>query len=157
MGGASPAAARRAARLADHFIPSVPGLFEVFRAERQRLGRPDPGPLPPTSGNFLHVAEDPDAAWQRIAPHALHETNAYAAWLGDAEDFSPYQASNDADSLRASGLYPVLTPEETVERLRALSPSGTVMLHPLMGGMDPALGWESLRLLESRVMPALAR
>jgi alkanesulfonate monooxygenase SsuD/methylene tetrahydromethanopterin reductase-like flavin-dependent oxidoreductase (luciferase family) len=155
MGGASPAAARRAARLADHFIPSVPGLFEVFREERRRLGRPDPGPLPPTTGNFLHVAQDPDAAWQRIAPHALHETNAYASWLGEPGGFSPYETAADAEALRRSGRYPVLTPEELIEKARALPAAGTVMLHPLMGGMDPELGWESLRLVESAVMPAL--
>jgi alkanesulfonate monooxygenase SsuD/methylene tetrahydromethanopterin reductase-like flavin-dependent oxidoreductase (luciferase family) len=131
MGGASPAAARRAARLADHFIPSVPGLFEVFREERRKLGRPD------------------------IAPHALHETNAYAEWLGESGGFSPYETALDADALRQSGHYPVLTPDELIAMARELPAAGTVMLHPLMGGMDPELGWESLRLVESQVLPAL--
>jgi alkanesulfonate monooxygenase SsuD/methylene tetrahydromethanopterin reductase-like flavin-dependent oxidoreductase (luciferase family) len=156
MGGASSAAARRAARLADHFIPSVPGLFEVFREERRRLGRPDPGPLPTTTGNFLHVAEDPDAAWERIAPHALHETNAYALWAGESGGFTPYETAPDAEALRRSGRYPVLTPEELIEKARALPATGTIMLHPLMGGMDPELGWESLHLIEKVVLPALA-
>jgi hypothetical protein len=105
--------------------------------------------------NFVHVADDPDAAWKRIAPHALHETNAYARWASDTGADVPYQPIEDPNALRASGLYPVLTPDELIERARALGPLGSVILHPLMGGMDPELSWESLRLVEQRVLPAL--
>jgi hypothetical protein len=31
------------------------------------------------------------------------------------------------------------------------------MLHPLMGGLDPGLAWESLRLFEREVLPRLER
>ena len=155
MGGSSAAAARRAARLADHFLPSTPELFELFRAVRRALGTPDPGPLTATTGNFLHVAEDPDAAWAEIAPHALHEMNAYGRWSQAAGTSSPFRPVEDADELRATGAYPVLTPDEAIARARALGPSGTVMLHPLMGGMSPDLSWQSLRLIEAKVIPAL--
>lgn len=156
MGGASPAAARRAARLADHFIPTVPELFEIFREERAKLGKPDPGPLQRTAGNFLWVAEDPDAAWQRIAPHALHETNAYARWLADTGgDASPYQLVESADELRATGAYAVVTPDELIETVRGMGPLDTVMLHPLMGGIEPEFSWQCLRLVETKVLPAL--
>ena len=156
MGGASPAAARRAARLADHFIPTVPELFELFREERRKLGKPDPGPLPASTGNFLWVAEDPDEAWERIAPHALHETNAYGRWVADTGgDASPYQLVDDADALRASGAYPVMTPDELIERARGMGPMDAIMLHPLMGGIDPEFSWECLRLVETKVLPAL--
>jgi hypothetical protein len=30
------------------------------------------------------------------------------------------------------------------------------MVKPLIGGMPPALAWESLRLIESEVLPALS-
>jgi alkanesulfonate monooxygenase SsuD/methylene tetrahydromethanopterin reductase-like flavin-dependent oxidoreductase (luciferase family) len=155
LGGAAPAAARRAARLADGFLPAVPEAWEVYRAERVRLGHPDPGPAVPVLANFVHVARDPDAAWARIAPFALHESNAYARWAADSDAATPYQEAHDADALRASGRYLVLTPEELVERARALPPLGTVLLHPLIGGLDPELGWESLRLVADEVMPAL--
>lgn len=156
MGGASPAAARRAARLADHFVPTVPELYEVFRAERQGLGKPDPGPLPGTTGNFLWVAEDPEAAWQRIAPHALHESNAYGAWAEGADGTSsPYAVAGDADALRATGAYPIVTPEELVERARGMGPLDMILLHPLMGGLDPEFSWECLHLVEKKVLPAL--
>ncbi len=31
------------------------------------------------------------------------------------------------------------------------------LLHPMMGGIPPAIAWESLRLIEEVVMPALAQ
>jgi alkanesulfonate monooxygenase SsuD/methylene tetrahydromethanopterin reductase-like flavin-dependent oxidoreductase (luciferase family) len=155
MGGSSAAAARRAARLADGFLPSLPEYHDVYREACRELGKPDPGPAPATLGNFVHVAEDPDAAWQRIAPHALHEMNAYGRWAAGSGADTGYRPIEGPDALRATGQYPVLTPEELVARARALPPGATVMLHPLMGGLDPELSQESLRLVESRVLPAL--
>lgn len=157
LGGSAPAAARRAARIADGFIPALPGAWEAYRAERVRLGHSDPGPYAAPLANFVHVARDPDAAWARIAPFALHETNAYAGWAAGSGTESPYREAKDAASLRASGQYLVLTPEALVARARTLPPLGAVMLHPLMGGLDPELGWESLRLVADEVIPALAR
>lgn len=160
MGGASKAAARRAARFADHFVPTVPELFAVYREERAKLGKPDPGAPGDTSlAGFVWVAEDPDAAWAQIAPHCLHETNAYAAWMAasDMRDASaPYKRVADADALRASGAYPVLTPDELIERCRGMGPMDPITLHPLVGGVAPDVSWECLRLVEKRVLPALA-
>lgn len=54
--------------------------------------------------------------------------------------------------MRASGDYAIVTPEECVALARR---NGRLDLHPLMGGMDPALGWESLELLAAEVLPRL--
>ena len=43
LGGSSEAAARRAARIGDDFMPSTPEIWAYYRDEVQRLGRPDPG------------------------------------------------------------------------------------------------------------------
>lgn len=119
MGGATPGAARRAARLGDGFIPVDPSLWPIYEAACAELGR-DPGPpVPPMGPQFVHVADDPDAAWARIAPHALHETNAYGEWLTNAEGIHRYTPSEDAAPVRSPGGYAVLTPEECVEMARA--------------------------------------
>ena len=155
LGGASAAAARRAARCADAFIPAMPELMDVYRAECAALGR-SAAPAERMGPLFLHVAEDPDRAWARIAPHALHETNGYGRWMaesmGDKAVFTP---SDDAAQLRASGAYQVVTPEQCLAIARDLGPGGRLALHPLMGGMDPDLGWESLELFTAKVLPHL--
>lgn len=152
LGGATKAAARRAARLGDGFLPVDPSLWPVYAEERARLGL-DPGPPPPPPGPlFLHVADDPDRAWASIAPHALHETNSYGRWLTSAEGIARYTPTDDADGLRAAGIYAVLTPDECIAMATA---SGSLGLHPLMGGMSPDLAWESLDLVASKVLPAL--
>ncbi|MDE0117512.1 MAG: LLM class flavin-dependent oxidoreductase [bacterium] len=46
-----------------------------------------------------------------------------------------------------------VTPEECAQLERD---KGSAMLHPLVGGIDPAIGWESLDLTKNRVMPLLA-
>jgi alkanesulfonate monooxygenase SsuD/methylene tetrahydromethanopterin reductase-like flavin-dependent oxidoreductase (luciferase family) len=155
MGAASAPAARRAARHADYLIPQLPEFWEIFRRERIRLGKPDPGELAPTTGNFVYVAEDPDAAWARIAPYAMHEMNAYGRWMAEAATAGPYRPIDDADELRATGTYPVLTPQQLVDQVRSLGPTCSVLVHPLMGGMDPELSWASLELIEQKVLPAL--
>jgi alkanesulfonate monooxygenase SsuD/methylene tetrahydromethanopterin reductase-like flavin-dependent oxidoreductase (luciferase family) len=157
LGGSSPAAARRAARRADGFLPSSPALMTVYREELVRLGR-DPGPAPPEDSRaeefVVHITKDPDRAWEQISEFCLHDTNTYAEWMRDGSGGSgPFVAATDVDALRATGSYLVLTPEECVERARA---QGHLMVKPLIGGMPPALAWESLRLIESDVLPALS-
>ncbi|MEX2208860.1 MAG: LLM class flavin-dependent oxidoreductase [Myxococcota bacterium] len=154
LGGSSPASARRAARLADRFVPALPHLWKDYRAERERLGLPVPpggrvGPL------FLHVAEDPERAWAQIARHALHEANAYGRWMAEARTAGPYPPVRDAQALRASGMYRVVTPDACVALADELGPHGTLLLHPLMGGLPPELGWSSLELFASRVLPRI--
>lgn len=153
LGGSTPGAARRAARLGYGFLPVDASLWPAYAEACRALGR-EAGPPPPIDNpRFVHVADDPDQAWARIAPHALHETNAYGAWLASAESLGPYAPSDDADALRTNGTYLVLTPDECVARVRE---TGSLMLHPLMGGLDPDIAWESLELVASKVLPRLA-
>lgn len=151
MAGATKAAARRAARLGDGFVPVDPSLWPVYTEACRELGR-DPGPTSPGGGPmFIHVADDPDRAWAQIAPHALHEMNSYGQWLTSAEGIAVYTPTEDADALRGS-MYAVLTPDECVALAREI---GALRLHPLMGGLPPELSWESLELIASKVLPAL--
>jgi len=153
LGGSSARAARRAARIADGYLPSGPESFDAYRAAVVELGRPDPGPCPPPGPRFVYVAEDPERAWARVGPSCLYEMNAYGAWAVAAGLATGYHPVADLDELAATGAYPVVTPEQCVELARR---HGTLVLHPLCGGMDPELSWASLELIEQRVMPVLA-
>jgi alkanesulfonate monooxygenase SsuD/methylene tetrahydromethanopterin reductase-like flavin-dependent oxidoreductase (luciferase family) len=157
LGGSTPGAARRAARLADGFMPAIPDptLYEAYLGERAKLGK-EPGVLRRPSGPlFLHVAHDPDVAWARIAPHALHEMNSYAAWAALAPGANPYVPMDDADVLREQGLYAVLTPDECVALAESTETGAALILHPLMGGLPPDLAWESLELFAAEVLPRM--
>ncbi|WP_374113501.1 LLM class flavin-dependent oxidoreductase [Frankia sp. AgB1.8] len=153
LGGSSEPAARRAARIADGFIPSVPEVWEFYRDEVRTLGRPDPGPSPVSETRVVALAEDPEKGWEQMAPYFLHETNAYGAWQAQDHVASPYRPVDDIDHLRAAGQYRVLTPDQLVAEQQA-APFPFAQLHPLCGGMPVALAWSSLRLFEHEVLPA---
>ena len=156
LGGSSPAAARRAARIADGFEPTSRSLYAVYAAECARLGVAPGPPLPPTPrGQFLYVSEDPERSWQELGPHLLHEMRSYGAWLAEAGNAANYRPVADVGELRASGTYQILTPGECVDLATALGPGGQLEFHPLVGGADPALGWRCLTLFEKQVTPAL--
>jgi alkanesulfonate monooxygenase SsuD/methylene tetrahydromethanopterin reductase-like flavin-dependent oxidoreductase (luciferase family) len=155
MGGSSAAAARRAARIGDGFIPSVPEVWEFYREEVQRLGRPDPGPYAIGENRVVALARDPERGWEEMAPFFLHETNAYGEWQAQEQIASPFRRVENAAALRQGDQYAVLTPEEYVAELKE-APFPFALLHPMVGGMPVELAWSSLRLFESEVLPAFA-
>jgi hypothetical protein len=64
--------------------------------------------------------------------------------------------ASSVDELRKGGIYRVLTPDETVAFAEELGPMGALILHPMVGGLDPAIGWQSLNLLKEKVLPRLS-
>ena len=150
MGGASPASARRAAAIADDYQPLSPKLYQLYLDELAALGKPAPAPSPAGSGTYLFVSEDPDRDWARIAPHAMHDNNEYAAWIGGRR--GAFSASIGPDELRRTGPYRVVTPEEC---LTIAAAEDTLAFKPLVGGLDPDIGWEGLHLFADKVLPHL--
>lgn len=152
-GGSVRRSAERAARLRLPFftMSTDPKVGEMYREECARVGYEGVfmGPYGPL---FVHVAEDPEAAWATIAPYAVYDVVSYASWqTGDHDNMAASDATT-ADGLRASGLWMVVTPDECIDLVQKY---GTIALHPLMGGMPPELGWSSLELFVDRVMPRL--
>jgi alkanesulfonate monooxygenase SsuD/methylene tetrahydromethanopterin reductase-like flavin-dependent oxidoreductase (luciferase family) len=157
LGGSSDAAGRRAAELELGFMPTTGEPWEAYRSAVIEAGRSDPGPFLGGTTGFVHLAEDVESGWEDIAPYALHESNAYGAWVAAAglQASGVYRPFTSVEELRAAGMYEVVTPAALVERLQAAGPFATVGLHPMMGGIPPEVAWKSLRLLESDVLPQL--
>ena len=172
VGGKTAASARRAARLGCAYSPAVgdhaviaayyeeaaarglrePDVFGCpsFAAYRER--HPAGAPVAP---GFVMVARDPEATGRRIGPLAVADATSYAAWQEDgvvSDTAAP--GATTWQALRESGRFAVVTPEECLALARR---DGSLMLHPLMGGLEPALAWEGLRLFEHEVLPHVAR
>ena len=153
IGGSTPVAARRAARLRCGFFPAIgdPRLAEIYNAECGRLGFTGFVNLPGGPG-FVHVSDDPERDWARIAPHALYDAQTYSSWQTADQRSQVHVDAQTIDDVRKSGVYRVVTPDECVALART---HGRIILHPLMGGLSPELGWQGLRLFESKVLPRL--
>lgn len=154
IGGSSKAAARRAARIGDGFLPVSSEFWPAYREEMVRIGKPDPGDRPDMPNVTTVLARDPDAAWPELAPYFLHETNAYAAWLDAAGAVGPYHSATE-DQVREGGQYRILTPEDYVAELKQAGDFAFAMFQPMVGGIPPAKAWESLELFEKEVLPAV--
>jgi alkanesulfonate monooxygenase SsuD/methylene tetrahydromethanopterin reductase-like flavin-dependent oxidoreductase (luciferase family) len=153
MGGSSPASAERAARIADGFH-GAPKLNEIYEQALKAAGKPVPGDTRSPMPYFLiYVAKDPEAAWKKIGKYALHVNNAYAPWQKGMEN-PPFVELKSVEELKKSWVCKVLTPEECVALARK---HGGLTIQPLFGGLDPALAWESLYLIEKDVLPHLQR
>ncbi len=155
MGGSVRASAARAARFRLPFftMSTDPALADAYREECEAVGYAEGFFMFPTGPSFVHVAEDPEKAWDAIGPFAVYDATSYRSWQSGGHDNAVALDASSVDELRASGMWEILTPEECIDLARR---TGSVALHPLMGGMPVELGWESLQLYVDRVLPALA-
>ncbi len=156
MGGSSKPAARRAARLVDYFYTENPALFEEFNAERERLGK-EAIPFIDLGSGFFVVSDDPDAEWERMAPYILFECNSYGKWQASSAMQGQYLEMTDAEPLRATGLYPIIRPNEVQGYLDNLGDRAQLCLHPLIAGQSPEAGWRQLNTFADTVLPLLRK
>ena len=157
VGGGVPAAVRRAAKfdlglwtLQPETTPDGQKLVALYKEECRKLGR-EPGPVMSTHP-AVHVARDPEAAWEQIGLHILHLVRSYASWAGDVNTTtSPFYGLDTVESIRKAGIINVLTPEQTVE----FAQRTPISLTPLISGLSPKIGSEMLELFAAEVLPKL--
>jgi alkanesulfonate monooxygenase SsuD/methylene tetrahydromethanopterin reductase-like flavin-dependent oxidoreductase (luciferase family) len=155
VGGSVPAGAKRAARLRLPFMSAADdrSLKDVYDAECEAVGFTEGFAVIPRAPTYVHVAEDPEKAWAQIGPHVLHDARSYDEWQKPDQHSAVHVHASDLDAVKASGVYQVLTPDEAVEHAQR---SHTIILHPLIGGLPPEIGWQSLELFGSEVLPRLS-
>ncbi len=155
-GGASPVAARRAARFGLDFFGQSPDerLRAAYLEEAARCGV-EPGNVtlpPPDTPHALFVAEDVDRAWDELGPFLLADATAYAAWNAGDTTTSSLSRSGTVDDLRRErASHQVVSVDEAVELLRR---QGHLTVHPLCGGIPPEMAWPYLRRVAEVVLPA---
>ncbi len=154
LGGASPASARRAARIADDYAPIAPRLYQIYVEELGKLDKPLPEPADQSvaqSTAVVAVSDNPDRTWGQIERNLMHDAAVYGAWTQGRRG-SMFAQVGTSEELKASGQYLVLTPEACLARAQE---SGALRFRPLVGGIDPDIAWESLQLFETKVLPYL--
>lgn len=156
IGGTSEGAARRAAQLGVAFEPLGNQFYDAYLDELGRLGRPLPEERRATFGGafpkYVAVAADPEAYWAEVGRHVLHNANEYASYAR-RKDLTVFKEANDPDELLRTGEAKVFTPKELTAALLGAPEGVTLRFNPLEGGIPPELGWQSLRLFESEVLP----
>lgn len=160
LGGSSPAAARRAAHIADGWFPPLDArLWQPYRDECITLSQKDPGPYPAQGPIFLWIAEDTEAAWKMVYPHVHHQLQSYSAWTTEAfgKPAGPYAGGIAEATVKNSSAYRVVTPEQAISLFEKLGDDSVLYLNPLLSGIDPAMSWTMLRLFEKKVLPYLCR
>jgi alkanesulfonate monooxygenase SsuD/methylene tetrahydromethanopterin reductase-like flavin-dependent oxidoreductase (luciferase family) len=157
IGGSTEASAKRAARIGDNYLPAgAEGLYEIYQEARRELGLPPNTPPGPKGPLFLFVTEDPERAWATVAPHVLYTSNSNAEWAKERGVGSTlYIPAEGIEDLKKSPVFEVVTPDECIELATKLGPDAELIFQPLMGGMPPEIGWSSLELFTSAVLPRL--
>lgn len=158
IGGSTEIAARRAARLGCGFFPAIgdPKLAEIYNEECGKVGFTAGFVSLPDGPGFVMISEDPDKTWDQIGRHALFDAQSYEQWQTPGQRSQvDVKGATSPDDVRRSGVYQVLTPDECVAFAEAQGDVGTVLLHPLMGGIAPDVAWEGLRLFEEKVLPRI--
>ena len=154
VGGSVEISAKRAARLGLPFVPAVrdDSLENTYYAEAREVGYDNPMCMMPSGPGMVMVSEDPERLWSEIGENLIYDAVTYAAWQYQDQRSSWHVEGTSIDELKKGGQHLIVTPEECVDLVRS---SGVAVLHPLVGGLDPEIGWESLELVANRVIPAL--
>lgn len=158
VAGGVPATAKRAARLGLGIMPMSYDLIALYKEECAKLGR-KPG-LMMHGSVHLNVSEDPDRTWKQVAPHVMHVVRSYAKFAEGTTSSSTvnFQSIGTEEQVRQSGFYNVVTPEQAVKLAEeAAKVGGCVYMDPIIAGLDPRVGWESLELLATKVIPRLSK
>lgn len=158
MGGNTTKAARRAARLRIGFFAADDNdeLAEAYADEAASVGFTEGFAQVPAPLGFIHVSDDPERDWERIMPHAMHEATVYGSWQRPGQHSAvSVDGEVTPEALRAGTIYQVLTPEQCIEMWNTMPAHHTMLLHPMMGGIDPDLAWEGLERFQRDVLPKI--
>jgi alkanesulfonate monooxygenase SsuD/methylene tetrahydromethanopterin reductase-like flavin-dependent oxidoreductase (luciferase family) len=172
IGATGPRAARLAGRLGEGLLWLKSALLEPYRAGLAEGGHDVSSARMAGLANLV-LADDPEAAWPRIAPHLAYQRNSYnrygaegradAATAPRTLDVSGSEV--DVESLRQAApeaippAFDVVTPEEAIDRLRrwlAPLPASDVYLWESIAGMPDDLADRHVELVATRLTPALA-
>ena len=118
IGGMTPPAIERAARIGDGFLSSNNDHHAIYLDAVARLGR-DPESAAIYAGQWVVIDADPEQSWASIGRHALYQLNEYIAWgaFGPPDEVPRF---DDPQAILDAGAYELWDGPTAVERLVAL-------------------------------------
>lgn len=157
VGGFSPPAARRAARLGDGYIAIGPmaALVEICRQELVRAGRDTEGFEIAGGLPWLLVSREPERRWQEARDHFLYQINLYARWFHAAGMEVASTARTDED-LRRQGVL-IVSPSQATEQIAAYARENGINRFygwTVPPGLPPGWSDEHIELMATEVLPA---
>jgi alkanesulfonate monooxygenase SsuD/methylene tetrahydromethanopterin reductase-like flavin-dependent oxidoreductase (luciferase family) len=160
IGGFTRPGVRRAARFGDGYTGLAdPQTYEWYLEELRSVGKDaSSARVRGVHTGFLLASNDPERAFERLAPHVIYWANSYASWF-EGSDTHPFSAISDNEALRASDLLQVLRPADIVERLRQLRrsvPLETFSFLLAPPGVPVGSMAEHLELFAKEVIPHFA-
>lgn len=172
IGATGPRGARIAGRLGEGLLWLDDALLEPYR-EGLEAGGHDPGSARMCGLVNLILADDPEAAWPRIAPHLAYQRDSYNRYGAEGRERGTMTASRtlqpgqqvDVESLRGPArqalppAFDVVTPDEAIRRLTtwlAPLPVTGIYLWESIAGMPDDLSDRHVELVAQHLVPALA-
>lgn len=153
--------ARAAGRNGAGLLNASPRLLDAYLAGLEEGGR-DRSEARMAAWTFAMVADDPDAVYDRIAPHYMYIVNSYRRYMveGTGKPEPPPLPASEARTFKSSMLpaLEVWTPEQAVARIHQLSdglPVTDMWFYADFGAVPEEIVERHLELLFTRVKPAL--
>lgn len=160
IGGFADKALERVSRFGDGYFGNE-DVCDRYLSKLRALGKDPQFARVRIQELFLVVARDPAAAMNELAPYYHYVSNTYGEWI--AEDRASGLTEHalrpmDLDSFRQSGILQVLSPDQAIERFRAMQ-SRIPVEHVMMmrpPGLPKDRFLDYAEIFASDVMPAFA-
>jgi alkanesulfonate monooxygenase SsuD/methylene tetrahydromethanopterin reductase-like flavin-dependent oxidoreductase (luciferase family) len=153
IGGTTPRAIERAARLGDGFLASQDGHVTTFKDAASAAGRPELSGRTARTARLL-VAADPERALVELGGPLLHQVNQYVEF--GFIDHAPY---DDPQAVVADGHYEVVDADGALEALARSGEAGVSEFHVMarLPGEPIESGAARLEYLATHVLPRTRR
>jgi alkanesulfonate monooxygenase SsuD/methylene tetrahydromethanopterin reductase-like flavin-dependent oxidoreductase (luciferase family) len=157
IGGFAPNAVRRAARMGDGLLSGEPESVRIYLEELQKLGKDPSTAILANGPAWQYVSNDPEKAWDEIAPYVIHAIECYSVWMLNWNTPPLYPPVSNKEELRKTGLLTVLTPDRAIQSIREYAQAmHTTTLTFIMNeaACPPGVMREHMELFAAKVMPA---
>jgi alkanesulfonate monooxygenase SsuD/methylene tetrahydromethanopterin reductase-like flavin-dependent oxidoreductase (luciferase family) len=158
IGGFAEKALARVARYADGYIGNE-DVCALYADKLREQGKDPASARIRIQGLFVTVARDPAAALDELAPHYHYVNNGYGEWLNEDKAVGiadPVLKPMSLEDFKRSGILQIWTPEQAIEKLRAMQARIPVehFMMMLPAGLPQDRFRDYAQLFADEVMPA---